>query len=98
VAEIPIPSGLSLGAIQDAIVLAGSGRKFEVVSRTHGHAAIRFAGKGLVVTNRFIYDDKTIRMYTDVPRQPENGEVVGARKWVDAVVQAIQIQLDRKQL
>jgi hypothetical protein len=98
VAAIPIPSGLSLGAIQDAIVLAGSDRKFGVVSRTHGHAAIRFAGKGLTITHRFIYDDKTIQMYTDAPREPESGEIVGARKWVDTVVTAIQIQLDRKKL
>jgi len=37
-------------------------------------------------------------MYTDAPREPKGGEIIGARKWVDAVVTAIQIQLDRKQL
>jgi hypothetical protein len=98
VTEIPIPSGLGLAEVQDAIVLAALDRKFEVVARTHGHAAIRCTGKGFVITHRFFYDDKTIRMYTDAPRQPESGEVVGARKWVDAVVKAIQTELERKQL
>jgi hypothetical protein len=37
-------------------------------------------------------------MYTDAPRQPGNGEVAGAGKWVDLVVKASQIQLSRKTL
>ena len=98
VAEFPVPSGLGLGEVQDAIVLAGLDRKYTVVSRTHGQAAIRITHRGLVVTHRFVYDDATVRMYTDAHRQSGDGESVDARKLADLVVKEVQIQLARKTL
>ena len=98
IAEFQIPAGLDAGDVQDAIILAGLDRKYTVVSRTRGHAAIRLVHKGIVVTHRFTYDDSTVRMYTEAHNQSGKGEPVEVDGWGLTLAKSVQIQLTRKTL